>query len=1215
MLIIKDGQRLHKLLKENERIVQDILPLLIDKLIKASCNGNCFSHFPYGDAVFTPGCDGYTNNIPTELEFVPSGTTFWEAGTNANTIEKISSDYIKRKNDKNIKYKNRKNFVIVSASLLNTTKKQELEEKYNKQKVFKSVHIYDSNDLVSWINKHIEVALWLLKQCGVKIDEYGVRPLNDEWTIIRESTSPILSDNIYLCGNESKSKQFINDIKTSMSSTFSFSSKYYGRKHAYYFILSSLILSNDQSLIERTLIVDNIETFSRIDSLCENKIIILNFADSGLRLNRDSKNSVVFFDNPLFSTNMLEISDRDSFCKCLQESGISNDDANKYSYYSGYNPVALRRLLSNTPSEKVPGWARTSEKYKLIPLMLLGEINMNESSAEFLLGSLIEGNIDDYIYSLNYLSEIDDPAVFVYNGFYRLGCRSECFNYVQIDIFLSVLKKAEHLLKELLFKNGSDKNFRIISNLVQGFILISEKGDTNQYHFDNLVLNILDEINSDLEKAKTIAPYFSLLSELSPNAFIHFLNNQIRNNSAFLTKFCSEPKGGYIESSQYVWYITNAMRISFLNKNLVVDALVCLLELYFQIDSSKCVKDELCEIMSPLASMCGITSIPFIKKIDLFFKYISDKDGKKSEPLVYSLYKGGKDVIMSSGRNTYRTYNTERFQCYTSDIFEVNKIAFSWLVSHSDKKESYIIELFNNIHRNPFEQMKEEFKQASLKICDLNKEEKEKVRLKTIETIENIRRFKDWNYLTPYIPILEELKLLLEPKDLFSKYKYIILNDYFPLDNPPNFEDDDHIEKERKLRDIKRKEVVSKLFEFYGQGLILKTIKECKETANFIWEEYYIHSDDIDRDITNFVKENCEIGLKHYLWLIDISRIKTILSKYKTTDILYKCLPFKKEIIKLINGNPKEHIFWENSFYYGDRDIDFSLVFDKFLEFAPAKIIAELAYNRQIEYQDGIKFLQKISNLVNNDFSNKFKSDEIYGIQEIIQKMDSRYYSDELASSEFALLPIILGSLHDYPLGIKKYFWNNPDKFANLLLSIGKNNEKLDKNSIEYKIYLDTIFNIRDSCFVPREYLTQHPETFKKWSFDLVSKCNYIKNERGSYLICRAIISICSACPKLPDQSVWPILEVADVLECLPSVMNKNSKEVSSDFAISVSNRRGLRTITNGSPEFTIRDEYLNYAEHYRYTHNVVYNALNSIASDYDREGKTDKTHYDLGMF
>lgn len=48
----------HDLIKSNKRKAESVFPELIRRLIRNTCNVDCYAHFPNGDAIYTTGWDG-----------------------------------------------------------------------------------------------------------------------------------------------------------------------------------------------------------------------------------------------------------------------------------------------------------------------------------------------------------------------------------------------------------------------------------------------------------------------------------------------------------------------------------------------------------------------------------------------------------------------------------------------------------------------------------------------------------------------------------------------------------------------------------------------------------------------------------------------------------------------------------------------------------------------------------------------------------------------------------------------------------------------------------------------------------------------------------------------------------------------------------------------------------------------------------------------------
>ena len=211
--MIINSTTLLDLVKENKKLSETIFPKLIARLISASVNRNGYTRFPGGDSVFTPGVDGVLKDVVSSNEFVPEGNSIWEIGTNKNAINKIESDYEKRVAEDKGLNKAEYTYVAAVSAILNSTDKQAFCDKQTQDGPFKKVCIVDANDIALWLERHVDIEIWLLNQYGKKVEDYGFCLLEDEWSHIAGCTTPNLTYELFKLSNESKAEKFIQDIK------------------------------------------------------------------------------------------------------------------------------------------------------------------------------------------------------------------------------------------------------------------------------------------------------------------------------------------------------------------------------------------------------------------------------------------------------------------------------------------------------------------------------------------------------------------------------------------------------------------------------------------------------------------------------------------------------------------------------------------------------------------------------------------------------------------------------------------------------------------------------------------------------------------------------------------------------------------------------------------------------------------------------------------
>lgn len=89
------SKMLERLMSEQKKKSEGLLPEIIKRLIRSSCPDYSYLRAPEEDDIWAPGYDGIVDN-GTKTPYVAQGTSVWEFGTNADSLEKINSDYGKR---------------------------------------------------------------------------------------------------------------------------------------------------------------------------------------------------------------------------------------------------------------------------------------------------------------------------------------------------------------------------------------------------------------------------------------------------------------------------------------------------------------------------------------------------------------------------------------------------------------------------------------------------------------------------------------------------------------------------------------------------------------------------------------------------------------------------------------------------------------------------------------------------------------------------------------------------------------------------------------------------------------------------------------------------------------------------------------------------------------------------------------------------------------
>ena len=81
------SKMLERLMSEQKKKSEGLLPEIIKRLIRSSCPDYSYLRAPEEDDIWAPGYDGIVDN-GTKTPYVAQGTSVWEFGTNADSLEK-----------------------------------------------------------------------------------------------------------------------------------------------------------------------------------------------------------------------------------------------------------------------------------------------------------------------------------------------------------------------------------------------------------------------------------------------------------------------------------------------------------------------------------------------------------------------------------------------------------------------------------------------------------------------------------------------------------------------------------------------------------------------------------------------------------------------------------------------------------------------------------------------------------------------------------------------------------------------------------------------------------------------------------------------------------------------------------------------------------------------------------------------------------------------
>ncbi len=351
------------------------LPSLLRKLVRATVPRDHIRivNFPAGEQVQRPGLDGLVE-VTGGNEFVPEGTSIWEAGVTKDKKTKADADF--RKRTEKTPSEQQRDRVFVFVTLRTWNKKDEWAEEKKRTSDWKDVIVLDANDLEHWLDQAPAVDVWLSTLMGRRPS--GVIDLDRHWQALANIADHSLQPTLFLTSRESAIESIRQFLQQPASSAFLRSEGWDGGID----FLSALVASGNVDVgdIGRFLVVTEIEAWRHLANSREPLILV---AASSLVLSATDVADAVGNGHHVLVTGSRAITirareiplprqDRHDLYQTLLDCGF--DEARAQSYASGCcgSSAILKRLITCHPARDFPKWAQDEFRTMLAPFALFG---------------------------------------------------------------------------------------------------------------------------------------------------------------------------------------------------------------------------------------------------------------------------------------------------------------------------------------------------------------------------------------------------------------------------------------------------------------------------------------------------------------------------------------------------------------------------------------------------------------------------------------------------------------------------------------------------------------------------------------------------------------------------------------------------------------------------------------------------------------------------
>lgn len=539
----------------NRRQAQDTLPLLVKKLILASCKPESLS-FPSGDSVLVGGWDGFLK-VEDGNQYISQGTSVWEFGTTASVGTKANEDYNKRTADPLGLEKSDTTFVFVTTRVWRD--RDEWVSQKKQQGHWKQVIGLNADDLASWLELCPAVHRWFARLIGKR--PLGAWDIEQAWLNWSCATEIKITPKLVIAGR-SLERQKIIDILTERPSVIRVSSD--SRDESYAFALATI--KEDENFSSRFVAVLEPNAW---DVLVENDtplILLPYFQETRTYAAAITRGHWVVL--PEAGTHIsgskivvpLNKANRNSQMEALVEMGLNDELAAKVVESCRGNFKAIRRHEALVPLEiQTPSWSGRGESIQpTLAILLAGSWRANNASDCKKLSELAGMPYSEFEQYCNSLALIDDPPIRRIGNVWICLSRQDTWSFLAQHINEAVVERFSQVTKDVLSEmdsryddpsvdtwittiDGKKLQFseELRSGLAEMINLLAVFGDAD---CRNVVPNTIQDKMSYLVRQLLIeetagARWYSLrqvlplLAEATPTVFLEAIESDLRTDT------------------------------------------------------------------------------------------------------------------------------------------------------------------------------------------------------------------------------------------------------------------------------------------------------------------------------------------------------------------------------------------------------------------------------------------------------------------------------------------------------------------------------------------------------------------------------------------------------------------------------------------------------------------------------------------------------------
>lgn len=409
------------------------LAILLRKLVHSTGTDLLRVDFPGYDNSQRKGPDGIVN-AGSATPWVPEGKSYWEFGTSKNPRTKAESDYASRVASVDPTDRANSTFLFV------TPRTWPLKNSWEQQKArmgdWKAVRAFDASDLEQWLEQSVPAQIWLAEQIGRPVT--GYLTLEETWRRWANASEPSLTPEIFQPSITAYRDIFKAWLDKPSNRPFIVSAD--STEEALAFLAC---LFDDEELAQykdQAAIFSSPATLNHLISSSVHFIPIVHSEDAERELASvyQRLHCVVYHPRNAVDSKAdiaLDLLNYDDFEKALSAIGFEKTEIDRLARESGRSPTILRRRLSQNAAIRTPAWASDETAAKaLIPMALIGAWHAEAKADREIVSLIADRPYEEIEADVARLLKFDDSPVWSAGGYRGTASKIDALFAIASDV-------------------------------------------------------------------------------------------------------------------------------------------------------------------------------------------------------------------------------------------------------------------------------------------------------------------------------------------------------------------------------------------------------------------------------------------------------------------------------------------------------------------------------------------------------------------------------------------------------------------------------------------------------------------------------------------------------------------------------------------------------------------------------------------------------------